>query len=714
MAHSPENADDLSASGDYERGWEALGALLARGRSFSGREKNVALLNLRAPAGQAHFADASAPLGLDQIDDSRCVIPADWDGDGDLDLWYANRTGPRLKFFRNGLPPPPRWIAFTGIGQRANRDAIGLRIELHLKSTAGERRTLWRSLRAGDSFLSQTPKILHFAYREDEVIDHITVRWPAPGKKQSLSPLPPNVHYTVTETDSETPSVKPAAVEPFPRLRPTAVAASAAAAPAAPAAAAPAPSNSGRSGVVRARILERPALPSLEYYTFDGKPRELSDFVRSEAAEAVLVVVQAAWCAPCQKEMSELVVRAVDFQKARISVLSLAVDAARPDAARDDVAAAQAFIERLRWPFAAGLAPEATLKGLAAINARTLYPERDLPLPSAWLLDRNGRVAVIYQGALRPDDVLADFDGMNSVPPSPAWAFPFPGRMAGPLFRPTAAGLAQAWLQAGEPELARHELENALATLAAQPIDAPGVRSSLVECHALLGETELAADRPAAAAAALRAALSVLPDGHAARRALAVRLWKAGDVTLATSELDRLAATAATSGQVSLSVELARSWRELQEPRRSLDVLAAAAKVGPTADDSRLLFERSLARQAVGDFAGAIVDAESLVAQQITEARFNLAWMLATCRDPAHRDPQRALALLTAVSADQSTSAAALDTWAAALAANARFSEAVAAGRRALAAARAAGDSPTAASILRHLEKWEIGQLWLE
>ena len=713
MAHSPENADDLSAAGDYERGWEALGALLARGRSFSGREKNVALLNLRAPPGQALFADVSAPLGLDQIDDSRCVIPADWDGDGDLDLWYANRTGPRLKFFRNGLPPPPRWIAFTGIGQRANRDAIGLRIELHLKSTAGERRTLWRSLRAGDSFLSQTPKILHFAYREDEVIDRITFRWPAPGKKQSLSPLPPNIHYTVTETDSETPSVKPAAVEPLPRLRPAAVAA-AEAPGAAAAAAAPAPSDSGRSGAVRARILERPALPSLEFYTFDGKRRELSDFVRSEAAEAVLVVVQAAWCAPCQKEMSELVARAADLQKARISVLSLAVDAARPDAARDDVVAAQAFIERLRWPFAAGLAPEATLKGLAAINARTLYPERDLPLPSAWLLDRNGRVAVIYQGALRPDDVLADFDGMNSVPPSPAWAFPFPGRMAGPLFRPTAAGLAQAWLQAGEPELARHELENALAALVAQPIDAPGVRSSLVECHALLGETELAADRPAEAAAALRAALSVLPDGHAARRALAVRLWKAGDVTLATSELDRLAATAATSGQVSLSVELARSWRELQEPRRSLDVLAAAAKVGPTADDARLLFERSLARQAAGDFAGAIVDAESLITEQITEARFNLAWMLATCRDPAHRAPQRALDLLTAVSADQSTSAAVLDTWAAALAANARFSEAAAAGRRALAAARAAGDSPTAASILRHLEKWEIGQLWLE
>jgi tetratricopeptide (TPR) repeat protein len=709
VAHSPENADDLSASGDYERGWDALGALLARGRSFSGREKNVALLNLRAPAGQALFADVSAPLGLDQIDDSRCVIPADWDGDGDLDLWYANRTGPRLKFFRNGLPPPPRWIAFTGIGQRASRDAIGLRIELHLKSTAGERRTLWRSLRAGDSFLSQTPKILHFAYREDEVIDHITFRWPAPGKKQSLSSLSPNVHYTVTETDSETPSVKPATAEPFPRLRPAVLATAEA-----PEAAAPAPNGSGRSGAVRARILERSALPSLKYYAFDGKQRELSDFVRSEAAEAVLVVVQAAWCAPCRKEMSELVARAADFQKARISVLSLAVDAARPDAAREDVVAAQAFIERLRWPFAAGLAPEATVKGLAAINARTLYPERDLPLPSAWLLDRNGRVAVIYQGALRPDDVLADFDGMNSVPPSPAWAFPFPGRMAGPLFRPTAAGLAQAWLQAGEPELARHELENALATLAAQPIDAPGVRSSLVECHALLGETELAADRPAAAAAALRAALSVLPDGHAARRTLAVRLWKAGEVTLATSELDRLAAIAATSGQVSLSVEVARSWRELQEPRRSLDVVAAAAKVGPTADDSRLLFERSLARQAAGDFAGAIADAESLIAQQITEARFNLAWMLATCRDPAHRDPQRALALLTAVSADQSPSAAVLDTWAAALAAHGQFSEASAAGRRALAAARAAGDSPTATSILRHLEKWEIGQLWIE
>src|SRR5688572_10548554 len=121
--------------------------MIQEGRSFSGHERNSCFLNL----GRGRFADVSAAAGLDQIDDSRAYAISDWDADGDLDLWLTNRTGPRVRFLRNGIPRDGRFlqIALTGDPKkRVNRDAIGARLELHL---SGERpRRLHRTLYAGD------------------------------------------------------------------------------------------------------------------------------------------------------------------------------------------------------------------------------------------------------------------------------------------------------------------------------------------------------------------------------------------------------------------------------------------------------------------------------------------------------------------------------------------------------------------------------------
>ena len=79
MAQSPESASDTIRE-SYTRGWDALGALIAQGKSFSGRERNCAFINTGAAA--PSFACGSGALNLDQMDDSRALIPVDWDGDG--------------------------------------------------------------------------------------------------------------------------------------------------------------------------------------------------------------------------------------------------------------------------------------------------------------------------------------------------------------------------------------------------------------------------------------------------------------------------------------------------------------------------------------------------------------------------------------------------------------------------------------------------------
>ena len=181
-------ANELSATG------LTLRQLIRMGHSFSGRERNCCFLN----TGQSRFADISSVSGLDLPDDGRGVAVVDWDRDGDLDLWTANRSGPQLRFLRNQLrgshnpnadlvgvqqeKTPVRegvnhFIAVKLAGTNCNRDAIGARVELYLPSKTKHIKTL----HAGDGFLSQSTKWLHFGLGQESRIERIVVRWPGGG-----------------------------------------------------------------------------------------------------------------------------------------------------------------------------------------------------------------------------------------------------------------------------------------------------------------------------------------------------------------------------------------------------------------------------------------------------------------------------------------------------------------------------------------------------
>ena len=68
-----------------------------KGTSWSGHERNRCLLNF---SGQ-EFADASSVSGLDFDDDGRGLAVTDWNRDGKLDLWFRNRSAPRLRLMLN-------------------------------------------------------------------------------------------------------------------------------------------------------------------------------------------------------------------------------------------------------------------------------------------------------------------------------------------------------------------------------------------------------------------------------------------------------------------------------------------------------------------------------------------------------------------------------------------------------------------------------------
>ncbi|MFN0125215.1 MAG: ASPIC/UnbV domain-containing protein [Verrucomicrobiales bacterium] len=691
MAHSPGSSAD-TIDPVYAESWDALGALIAAGKSFSGRERNVAFLNLGTPA--PSFACASGALQLDQIDDSRAVIPSDWDGDGDLDLWYANRTGPRLRFLRNDTATDGRWLALRLVGRSANPDAVGARAELTLASPHGTTRTLWRRVKAGDGFLSQTPKTLHFGFRANESIQRLVIRWPAPGlPEQIVTGIDAMAHWQLTEGEAPLRLDRPPlTLTP----RPATVAE---------------PKDS-----IRAALVNRLAVPPIEHLDLQGKITSLLPTPTPTApSKPLLVLFWGSWCPRCTAEMKELAARAQDLISLRI--LALAVDTARPDpdtAAIEDVRRA---LDSRPWPFEAGFASQGTVRALAALEARALYPERDLPLPSAYLITPDGRLSSLYHGPTDVDTLIKDAAAAaDPTAATEAAVFPFPGRSAKPLFPLHLAGQVQSLRDGGYLDDARAEIRRALASSANAP---PSTRTQILR---LLADLEDEAGLHEAAAAAWKDALALTPADPALHLALGASLWKAQHPQDALDAFSK--ASTHSPDAAAFHNQLGKVWQALGEHARARDAFAASLATAP--ENPEVTFNLAVARQFTGQTAEAIATYEAVLkltpTQSVTplspaslDAASNLAWLLATSTNPTLRNPARALALAEQVNElTKGQSVPVLDNLAAAHAAAGNFASATTIATQALALATATGDTSLATDLARRLAAYKAGQAWIE
>ncbi len=177
----------------YLRAWHALGQILQEGGSWSGHERNCCFLNTRSD----RFADVSSAVGFDHDADTRGVALVDWDRDGDLDVWSSNRTSPRVRYLENQSTANNGYLVIRLQGTRSNRDAIGARLELTTETGDGAEHTQIQGLRAGEGYLSQSSKDVHFGLGGDRPV-RLLIRWPS-GMKQTFSNLQANTHYRVVE-----------------------------------------------------------------------------------------------------------------------------------------------------------------------------------------------------------------------------------------------------------------------------------------------------------------------------------------------------------------------------------------------------------------------------------------------------------------------------------------------------------------------------------
>ncbi len=144
--------------------------------------------------GTGKFRDVSAKLGKyfleAHIGRGACI--ADYDNDGDLDIFIVNLNSPSV-FLRNNQGNQNNWIILNLTATKSNRDAIGTKVKVIYdgKSQTGQKRST-----AG--YLSQNDPRMHFGLGKAEKIDKIEIRWPS-GTIQVLENLKPNQILNITE-----------------------------------------------------------------------------------------------------------------------------------------------------------------------------------------------------------------------------------------------------------------------------------------------------------------------------------------------------------------------------------------------------------------------------------------------------------------------------------------------------------------------------------
>ena len=420
----------------YAEGWAALNKLLRRGFSWSGRERHAAFLNIGR--GES-FAETSRASGLDFPDDGRALASCDWDFDGDEDLFITNRTGPRLRFLENEVhASPPRFVLRPEDG--LGRPLIGARVEV--RSEQGG----WvvRTLRAGEGYLAQSSRWLHF---------------PAPGEVRVTWPgeLEPEV-FEVDEREGfyslrkGTGRARPFEVQRvvLPDGPPL-----------------PAMARDPRTRVVLTAPVPLPRLSltsskggEVELFGIEpgGRPRG--------TGRPVLLHLFAGWCAPCVRELTQLVEEQEVLESSGVAFLALGVET---DA--EERAATRALMERLEWPYAWGFASPAMAEVLDALAGILLDREQRLSLPTSFLVDAAGSLRVLYFGPVSAAELTRDRRWIEGEPDAPlAGASPFAGRWLEPPSRTTSLGWLEGRMRSrGLEEVAREYARGAIQLTESSP-----------------------------------------------------------------------------------------------------------------------------------------------------------------------------------------------------------------------------------------------------
>ncbi len=165
----------------------------------------------------ARFAEITGSSGTGHLQKGHAVSFADWDEDGDLDVFIQMGGSLNGDKYHNILFQNPgqgnNWLTVKLVGKKTNRAAIGARIKV---VTAGERPlTVHRHVSSGSSF-GANPLRQTIGLGKAGRVALLQIDWPTSGTSQVFRDIAPNQTIEVTEF---APNYRPMDRKPIP-LRP--------------------------------------------------------------------------------------------------------------------------------------------------------------------------------------------------------------------------------------------------------------------------------------------------------------------------------------------------------------------------------------------------------------------------------------------------------------------------------------------------------------
>jgi tetratricopeptide (TPR) repeat protein len=370
--------DAAAGTEDYQKAQRILKDMMRQGVSLSGDERNVCFLNLGMFSNQTKpngtkghgFATISSVSGFDFPDDARSVSSIDWDFDGDLDLWVTNRSGPQVRFLRNDYPlNQHHFIAVRLEGVKCNRDAIGSRVQILLAN--GDKRI--ETLRAGESFLGQSSKWVHFGLGKSDQPVSVTVYWPD-GSQQQWNHLEVDQFHFIRQGADKPQQFKP----PIKSHRLVST------------------SNHETESKSSASILLSSRVPilNLKYQSYEKSEKTIP--VKSD--KLTLVVVWSKFCVTCKRELVGLSKEKDRLDQWGVDVVALSVNGVGQMMGTKKEALE--FLNQIHFPYAKGTATEAFLDKIQFLHRAVFYRPYTLPVPVSFLINKHGEIEAIYRGEL--------------------------------------------------------------------------------------------------------------------------------------------------------------------------------------------------------------------------------------------------------------------------------------------------------------------------
>ena len=344
MTHSNDGKDEKGALRSDQNQ-----LMFGKGFSFSGYERDPLYLNMDGKK----FTDISGVSGIDSITDGRAGVFADFDNDGDLDVFSTTIQNQAHLLFRNNVGQDNNYLRIVLEGNdKTGRDAYGA--VARVKTSAGR---LTKIKSGGSGFISQNDPRLLFGLGKDARAEWIEVTW-ANGKVERFEAdaVAGSTLFLKEGTGkSQMLSIGKANL--------------------------PNPLTKAEIFARNLKIMVGKPLPDFAVKTMNGAASSLQK--QFKPGRNTLINIWATWCIPCAKEMPEL-----EKMRPRLAARNIDLIGINVDTEKSANIKGYATQKRVTYPILVG--------GVAAIE--NIYATDELSVPLTILVDENGIVKELIPG----------------------------------------------------------------------------------------------------------------------------------------------------------------------------------------------------------------------------------------------------------------------------------------------------------------------------